>query len=576
MKRIISLILCAALLLLVPITVNADGDGNMDNGGGGGMGNGSDDSYWNGDDGVRVTIIRTSDNKPVSSPIDLTNYSENGIQFYFKKSKLQYKNGSRFQEYKGSYKFTIPSKALPKVITESGNANIAAIKQFFCSSASLEKIAQIIGTTYSQMTDGRYKLLLEPIAYFYFHGYKYAMTATEAALYDQALSGGLRAEMVSLTHQQLPLSMFLEHADLGYPAFQGNKSRPQSDSTIINQLGIGVVKFKDDGSMPPPSNSKVTYRTNTDVVTSVTLSSDDEISPDHPASVTFHIGGGNYTVTNIVIPADESQLVWCKWHTPSAPQTMDISVSASQGYLDIGSITASVVSVDGHEPPDPTANDRNDSFTAPAVPSPSTAASNTWGVWSGQWTPNPVWHEDWVWILDPASPTGGHWEDKGAWVDEGKWSYNFTSYRATLSANMNLEPGPRTPSAQGKHMRSGYGVAITVNGDLSTNAPQSHVTSPQTALSYFPEFQYKQYWRHLDCALSGTSASLMYKKNIYSTYGDRVHFTPLWYPDGKYTVYTYLEDAWTPAGMLSENLSDSTIIGGSVYDDWHIGPKMIE
>ena len=541
------------------------------------MGNGSDDSYWNDDDGVRVTVIRASDNKPVSVPFDLTNYNENSVtRSFIPKNKISYHSGLPLRSNLGNYIYQKPSKSMPKIITENGNANITAIKQFFCSSASLEKIAQIIGTTYDQMTDGRYKLLLEPIAYFYFHGYKYAMTATEAALYDQALSGGLRAEMVSLTHQQLPLSMFLEHADLGYPAFHGNKSRPQSDSTIINQLGIGVVKFKDDGSMPPPSNSKVTYRTNTDVVTSVTLSSDDEISPDHPASVTFHIGGGNYTVTNIVIPADESQLVWCKWHTPSAPQTMDITVSASQGYLDIGSITASVVSVDGHEPPDPTASDRNDFFTAPAVPSPSTAASNTWGVWSGQWTPNPVWHEDWVWILDPASPTGGHWEDKGAWVDEGKWSYNFTSYRATLSANMNLEPGPRTPSAQGKHMRSGYGVAITVNGDLSTNAPQSHVTSPQTALSYFPEFQYKQYWRHLDCALSGTSATMMYKKNIYSTYGDRVHFTPLWYPDGKYTVYTYLEDAWTPAGMLSENLSDSTIIGGSVYDDWHIGPKMIE
>lgn len=80
MKRIISLILCAALLLSVPITVNADGDGNMDNGGGDGMGNGSDDSYWNDDDGVRVTVIRASDNKPVSVPFDLTNYNENSVK----------------------------------------------------------------------------------------------------------------------------------------------------------------------------------------------------------------------------------------------------------------------------------------------------------------------------------------------------------------------------------------------------------------------------------------------------------------------------------------------------------------
>ena len=41
------------------------------------------------------------------------------------------------------------------------------------------------------------------------------MSAHQAALYDQMLSGGLRAKMVSLTHKNLPLAMFLERADLG-------------------------------------------------------------------------------------------------------------------------------------------------------------------------------------------------------------------------------------------------------------------------------------------------------------------------------------------------------------------------
>ena len=51
---------------------------------------------------------------------------------------------------------------------------------------------------------------LEPVGYYRFQGSMIATTATEAALYDEKLSGGLRKRMVSFTHKNLPLSMFLE------------------------------------------------------------------------------------------------------------------------------------------------------------------------------------------------------------------------------------------------------------------------------------------------------------------------------------------------------------------------------
>lgn len=583
MKRIIAMILFAFIIAFsANITAYAgDGEGNV-SGGGGGMGSGTAENIWhNGEDGVRVTVVRASDNKPVSTPIDLTNKDESNVLINFGKvCKLQYKSGTSLSTSTSEYTCINPSQSLPKIISDGGNTNITAIKSYFCSEWAVQKISDWTGIPYDSLTGGTYKLLLEPIAYFTFEGFKLAATATEAALYDQKLSGGLRSKMVSLSHQNLPLSMFLEHADMGYPAYAGSITKAQSDTTIINQLGLGIVKFRDDGdggSDPtPPSSSTATYRTDTDVITAVTLSSDDEIDPDHPASVTFHIGGGTYSMTNIVIPEGESQLVWCKWHTPPTPQTMSISVSASKGSLSCNSISASIVSMDGHEPPDPTASDRNDSFTASSVPSPATTLSNSWGVWSGYWVPNWIWHEDWHWISDSSSPTGGHWEDEGQWVDEGQWEYYFTSYHATLSASVSLMPSSHDWSAKGKEMKSGYGVTISVTGVLGSNAPQTHVTAPQTGLSYFPEFKYQTYWRHLDCSPSGNSAALRFKQNIYSTYNDRVHFTPLWYPDGTYTVYTYLEDAWTPAGMLSENLTDYVKISGNVYDDWHIGPKLVD
>jgi hypothetical protein len=573
MKKLLVSLLCVLVLAAgcnISALADGSGSGNID-GGGGSMGSGTSGNYWNnGDDGIRVTVARASDNVPVSTPIDLTNKDESSVHYHFGKvSKLQYRNGTSLSGTATTYAYKSPSKAMPTIITGNGNGNIAAIKSYFTDELVIRYIASLTGISYASLISGDYKLLLEPIAYFTFEGYKYAMTATEAAKYDEMLSGGLRAKMVSLSHQNLPLSLFLQYADMGYPAYTGSTSSAQSDSTIINKLGIGIVKFKDDPNPTQPSDSTATYSRDTDVVTSVTLSSDSAIDPDHTASVTFHLLGSSYTVTNIVIPAGESQLVWCKWHTPMEPGTVNISVSATKGSLSVGSIAASVVSVDGHEPPDPTPSDRNDDFTAPTVPSPATTKSSSWGVWSGYWVPNWVWHEDWHWHSDSSSPSGGHWEDKGSWVDEGKWNYDFTSYHATLSANMSLMPDAKDPSRQGKLMKSGYGVDIMVNGDLSSNAPESHVTAPQTGLTYFPEFAYKTYWRHLDCTPSGTSAALVFQPNIYSTYNDRVHFTPLWYPDSKYTAYTYLEDAWTPAGMLSENLTDYVTIKGNVYDDWH-------
>jgi hypothetical protein len=43
-------------------------------------------------------------------------------------------------------------------------------------------------------------------------------------------------------------------------------------------------------------------------------------------------------------------------------------------------------------------------------------------------------------------------------------------------------------------------------------------------------------------------------------------------PDGRYVVNTWVMDAWTPVGMLSQNLLGEVIIKGSLWDDWHIGP----
>ena len=100
------------------------------------------------------------------------------------------------------------------------------------------------------------------------------MTATEAGLYDQMSGGNLRRTMTSLTHKNLPLSMFLEFSDLGISAWTGNTTGTQNNSDIINTLGVGIVWFDEappEGEIEAPD---VEYRVDTDVITSVTLRTD--------------------------------------------------------------------------------------------------------------------------------------------------------------------------------------------------------------------------------------------------------------------------------------------------------------
>ena len=572
MKRsVFSIILIVVLLFSSVITAFADGDGNIDNGGGD-MGNGTSQNSWTpGNEGVRVTVVDSETEKKVGKSIDYTDLSPaSSIVHFGKVSKLQYRNGSSLSPEKGGYYFKNPTYSLPKIIsTGSSSASIEAIKKYFCSEGAAQMIANDTGLSYEKLTNGSYKLLLEPIAYFKYQGIQMGMTAHEAAMYDQIQNGDLRRKMVSLTHKNLPLAMFLERSDLGFPAWNGSSTSKQTNTTILKYLGIGVVSYKE---APPvdPVDISVIYRINTQVITSVTLNALSEINPDSPATVTFNVGGGTYTMSNIVIPEGESQLVWCKWTTPATEQSVTITVRSNKGYLSENVIKAKIVDLGKNLPPNPTANDRNDSFRTPNISNKMQKTYSSWSTWWAQWHPYWVWISNWNWC---DHGEWGHWVDNGWWEDHGWYDFFTDVYSASLNASSTVSPDIKSPTASGKTMKSGYGINNKVQTVFSTSAPSSHVSAAQTAVSYFPEFEYNTYWRLLDLIGNGYSSQFEFKLNPYSTYKQRSHFTPVWYPNGQYRVYTYVQDAWTPAGMLCLNLNDDVTISGSLYDDWHIAPK---
>lgn len=372
MKRNLSIFLMLALLLtfLSPLATYAEGEGNIDHGGGG-MGSGTSENYWNpGDEGVRVTVVRVRDRAVVTTTIDFTNKNPDNIQAHFGKvSKISYTKGFSLTPNPQAYTYVNPAQAIPRIISSgSGNANIEAIKSYFTDEQVIRSIANLTGFNFDTLINGDYKILLEPIAYMTFQGVRIAVTATEAALYDEQLGGGLRSKMASLSHQNLPLAMFLETPDLGYPAWSGSTTSKASNADIKSSLGLGIVRFS-EAEPPQVSSYDYTYRVNTEVITSVTVSGG-QADPDNPVSVRFTIGGKTYKVNNIYYPDGDSQLVWVRWTTPSTPQTMTITVSVTgRCRASQGTITANIVDLSGNDPPNPVADDRNDSYSKPSVPS---------------------------------------------------------------------------------------------------------------------------------------------------------------------------------------------------------------
>ena len=557
MKKKIFIYLILFCMCMVSIPIYA-ADSNISSGGGG-MGQGTSQNKWtSGRDGVRVTIVRIADKKIMAKPLDISNNSNKDVKVHFgKTSKLSYLNGNKITVSPYKYSCYKPKKMIPRIISSTGKNNIKAIRSYFCRKGTLKAIANQVGMEYKVLSNGEYKILLEPIAYLKYNNTMYAMTATEAALYNQKTSNGVRSKLVSLTHKNLPFSMFLEEDELGFSAWKGSTLSPQSDETIIRQLGIGVIRFSEEEETLEPIKTSVTYRCDTDVITSVELSSSIKRTPNSPAYATFLIDGKMYSHTNIYIPEGGSQLAWVKWHTPKKAGKIKIVVT-SNCSVSSNEIIAKIVDYSKKIPPDPQAGDREDEFQMPVVPTSKKVTNLTWGSWDCWWQPY------WVWI---SLPEGG-----GYYVDFGWWEYNWLSYSASLSVTATIGADEKNPTKKGKEIKSGYGINASVGTKVYSNAPSSDITGVQTVITSFPEFQYEEYYRLLKKENIGLSSHFCFDNNKYSTFYRPVHFTPIWFPDGNYTPYFRCVDAWTPAGMLQVGISDTIKIKGNLYDDWHIRP----
>jgi|GEM_PF-3057397 len=144
---------------------------------------------------------------------------------------------------------------------------------------------------------------------------------------------------------------------------------------------------------------------------------------------------------------------------------------------------------------------------------------------------------------------------------------------------------------KGASFKSGYGYSVSLNSTVTSNnevSANTTLTGIQNAIITFPEFNYNkgvtingnigQYNRLAEITTTTNNANISQtamelKENPFSSTNSRVHFTPLWYPNGNYTVYAETFDAWTPGGMLATTTTSNIEVSGNVYDDWQVNSK---
>ncbi len=329
---------------------------------------------------------------------------------------------------------------------------------------------------------------------------------------------------------------------------------------------INVKEFNYDMSSDTV-NSSVTYTAGSTVITSFTINNDSDfdIIPSMRNNVRFtayYYNGSQKVVistqtwSNVVIPSGGSNLVYFKWAVSNdiAGKTVYCECTTNaDGYLyeeNTGNNTVSFSTTIAYDTDSQTPNTRYESEKPSSYRDTNTPATST---------------------------------DTATW---NQWEYvNGSFVLKTYGIQISYATPVITPSsdcttavyANGKWtLGSGYGYTLTYAPTVSTisgySTPSSTAyTSVQKVVAHFPEYNY------LDT--NGNCRTLVYENGKYqftsnsdAVDGERIHFIPVWFDDGNYTVSVTATQVWTPVGMIEAVRSSNTFnIKGTMYDDFYVG-----
>lgn len=340
--------------------------------------------------------------------------------------------------------------------------------------------------------------------------------------------------------------VYLEGAGLGNTSWESNESNNawSKSWTVKTPLSIETVA------------PNAVYREGTQVISSfkVVNTSSAQFISGSGISVKFTAKSGGRTLytatkTGVVIPGNNEQLVYFKWTVPSGLNGAQVTVQGD--VVDNGvTVDTAVQTVSTGKVMDSQTPDTDYEAEKPVGWSQATkpTAYATQATWS-----------EWVY-------TAGSFQKK--------------TYGMKITQNtVKLTPDSSSPSAELANgvwkIRSGYGLTASYTPSYSSVSgtlmpPSTAYTAVQRGYMQFPEFRYT--------VITGQYRTLQKVGGIFqfvanpAAGGGRVHFIPVWYPDGSYQASGYVYDCWTPAGMIAARLDTNRLtVSGSLYDDWYVG-----
>ena len=384
-------------------------------------------------------------------------------------------------------------------------------------------------------------------------------------------------------------------------------------------MGVGMLGGKGGEKKIKPKLrvSDYTYRTDTDVYTSVIVTAGNDATPDDPLRVSFDIPGvGRLNSGDVYVPKGMDQLVWVKWHTPEEPAEMEITATVTHsGKSEAKAIMADIEKKTPWEPLNPKADDTKPLSLADfdmnfrpeesEITDAEKKEEQSWSIWETAYQPRgdfigwgsvsfmgivsyyPEYDDDHYYSFGKHEYRTSYAPDGSSvtYIVDGRTPTDPKKFSVKIEeSGMDVRPASTASRANPDkdYVKSGYGISADISMKIKGSGIGS-ATGFQTSKYFFPEFNYKKYWRWGD----RTEETRGYKeladkftlpKNNYSYTGykgtsdGRFHFLPIWYPDGIYDIYAEVTDCWTPAGELKTNLIGEINCRGALWDDWHIQP----
>lgn len=306
-----------------------------------------------------------------------------------------------------------------------------------------------------------------------------------------------------------------------------------------------------------PITPNASYRESTDVITSYWLqnSYSDNYTPSSDITIRFRVYNASGTLiktatkTQAIVPGNDKNLVYFKWTVPTGLNYGRVTIKADildgGTYYNLVSKTYATIPYLKYTTPDTQYEEKAPTgFSIPSIPSDVYEFASWW-----------------------------EYEYKSGRFVKTTYGIGINKYGTNT---ITPKDGATAVIADGQwQMKSGYGFSVEIaSGTLNVSdytVPSSNMyTSAQYAYITFPEYGYT--YNYGKCRTLDKSGNYWILPENGS-YG-RLHFTPLWYPDGDYTAWVMQSDMWTPSGMIRFGRSTKTIvIKDSAYDDWYAGRR---